>query len=178
MTVPRAKAPYDTTYFPGTTERAKARRVKVSGPDQIKNVDLHLGRRYSTRKISVNVRWWDGQPATNVEVACDSTVPTDDYAGFDTNGRYPDSSGHVEFDVLATKPYEIRLDSFMWSEIFGSEGTSPGSEVQNAPTFQVTPGSASLHVELTIPKEGDVRKGRTPMKDAYQLNELNCGSEP
>jgi len=69
-TGPSADLPYDTTYFPGTTEEASAKVIQLKAEQHVDHVTFRLpgAKRLRERKFSGKIEWADGRPASDAFV--------------------------------------------------------------------------------------------------------------
>ena len=69
-TGPSDDLPYDTTYFPCTTNEASAKVIQLKAEQHVDNVTFRLAgvKRLGERKFSGKVEWADGRPASDAFV--------------------------------------------------------------------------------------------------------------
>jgi hypothetical protein len=61
-------SPFPRTYYPGESEQAEAKFIKVKDGQQILNANIKLRNGYPTRTVKVQLKWEGGRPPGEVTV--------------------------------------------------------------------------------------------------------------
>ena len=117
ITFPPSPAfPYETTYSPGTQDKAKARRVVVKDRERI-DMTIKVASRLASRKIPVKVTWPDGKAVEKANVwLAEQRDPT---AVVGNSVSHTDAEGQFELVGFLGIPY------FLHANIYVKPGFKP-----------------------------------------------------
>lgn len=105
---PRAESTYDAAYHGGARSQEDATPFEVGPQSETDGIQITLGERYPTRKVSVRASWPDQSQAT-VQISCrEPGDPVPPIPWF--RSRYFDSQRPDECEVLQDRPYTISVE--------------------------------------------------------------------
>jgi hypothetical protein len=150
---PLSFRPYPTQYFPGVLDRNSATTIRVYGSEQLEGFYFLVSDRIPTRRIRVQVRWWDDTPVTNAQIVCRTRNGDEDDR--QTLIEHTSEDGTAEFTIFATDKFEIVLLHLIWK----TTGLQPPpANVPDAPLIRGEPGNETQQVRFVISQKNDQRK--------------------
>ncbi len=160
-----SKLPYEPRFYPGVTRRELAVPVRIGGPENLQNLNLHIGSRLPTRQIKVSVVWPDGKAVTNASVMCESSRSDDRRFKHDWVSRYTDAQGEAVCEVLADRDFQVDANRLNWSA-----SSRPVQPMATRPRPFVAANSGSVSVQITIDRVNDISDKERP-SDMSGFNE-------
>lgn len=147
-TFPKAAQGILPTYWPGTTDLAKAQPVRLELNERRNGLLLRLGPPAPVRQVTVDVRWPDGRPAAGAWTAL---YRADDMVESQRSG----AGGKAVFTVFQALDYWFAA-SFATSYRKVPLGTLPQTWVDAERAF-LPAGSGAAEVPLRLMKPGGFR---------------------
>jgi len=139
-----ADLPYDTTYFPGTTDKAAATVFELKAGQRVDNVMFSLAsaKRLPERKFSGTVEWPDGRPAADAFVQL-TEVEIHKNLIFRNASARSDANGHFTLIGFEGKDYFVHAGAVVDDKAVCAEEVRVNS----------TASSAAVDLKLTVPSQ-------------------------
>jgi hypothetical protein len=135
-------APYPRTFYPGTSDLARASRIHVTENDREINADIHLPQPRDTRKLSVRLLWQGIKNPDFLVVHASGSEGTAPFA----EQISPD---HYELTLLMGVKYEIYASQICGYRVTENSSTPSGELFSSK--FVLDPKSPATEITLVFP---------------------------
>lgn len=117
---PARNTPYPKTYFPSTSDAAKAKVIEIAIGQKITNIDLKMPKQLERFVVQGTVVSADGKPVANAELDLyDSETPTERVFGFSDNVK---SDAQGRFQITGFKGRRYLIHAYKDTNYIAGEG--------------------------------------------------------
>lgn len=148
---PSANLPYDTTYFPCTTDKASAKVFHLKADQHVDHVTFSLAgaKRLPERKFSGKVIWPDGRAASDAFVQLTQVIMHGD-SPFRTASASSDANGNFSMNGFEGKDYFIHAKT----AVDYNPASASGKETACAKKVRLDSIEPSTAIELKLTVSG------------------------
>ena len=151
---PSEMSPYETFFFPNTSNRAEAKKIKIVSGSVIAGLNFQIPAPLIQRRVTGRVVGADGRPASNAfvylrDVAYDKSLTLD---------IRTDKSGN--FSLIGFESRKYQIGALLYEQLNPSVADSPAEMVASAYSPIFTLAVSNPHFTLVLEETDEVKKSR------------------